>query len=345
MKWITYLAFIVFGIQFQVRTYGQLPVFPDERWAVESPVEMNMDAELLDSVSGILQGRGCIIKDGYIVKSWGDQGRRSDWKSAVKPLFSTFLFFAVEEDLIPDVHYPISQLGWDRLEKDKFMEIYHLANMTSGYDLSEKPGTAWAYNDFAIQLYQKSLFEKIFREYPDKILASRLGNLNFQDQPYFRDDKPRFYASARDFARIGWLWLNHGEWNGQKILPESYFEKYMKPQVPIDLPTAVEFDANDYLHIGSFGGGANHFTKYGPGIYGFNWWFNSTGRLHSQRMTWPDATDETFMAIGAGGNVLAMVPELNLVLSCASGQWGALEPGDSDSNFNLVLKLLVEASH
>ena len=43
----------------------------------------------------------------------------------------------------------------------------------------------------------------------------------------------------------------------------------------IDTTSWAETD--DYLGIGSFGGGSDHFTGYGAGIYGFDWWFNATG--------------------------------------------------------------------
>ena len=63
------------------------------------------------------------------------------------------------------------------------MTLHHLANMTSGYALPERPGAAWGYNDYAITLYNKSLFERVFKQKPDVVVraASRLGVLQFQD--------------------------------------------------------------------------------------------------------------------------------------------------------------------
>ena len=96
-------------------------------------------------------------------------------------------------------------------------------------------------------------------------------------------------ASVRDFARVAWFWLNRGNWNGKQLLPRSYFDDNMRPQVPKDLPVSIEAKTNDYLHIGTYGGESSHFSKSGPGIYGFNWWFNGTGSHHADALTWPDA--------------------------------------------------------
>jgi CubicO group peptidase (beta-lactamase class C family) len=317
--------------------------FPGDSWEARAPAHLAMDAGALDRLAEGLGGRGCVIKDGIMVKTWGDPSERSDWLSSVKPVFSTLLFLAIEEGRVPTVHHPIADLGWDLKGEDRDMTFVHLMNMTSGYARPEKPGAAWAYNDFAIQLYQKSLFEKVFRQNPTEVLRSRLGMLQFQDDPVFREDKPRLLASARDFARLAWLWCQNGAWQDRRVLPESYFVSYMKPQTPADLPPTAGEDTGDYLEIGSFGGGSDHFTAYGAGIYGSNWWFNETGRLHPDRATWPDAPRDTVMSIGAGGNNAVIIPSLNLVLVSAKGDWGKLAAGEVDSKFHLHIKLLVQA--
>lgn len=103
-------------------------------------------------------------------------------------------------------------------------------------------------------------------------------------------------------------------------------------------------ETNDYLDIKSYGGGSDHFARCGPGIYGFNWWFNAKGRQHPDHLTWPDAPPDTFMSIGAVGNNTAMIPSLGLVLVCASGDWKDLQGGDEMSKINLRLKQLAAAA-
>jgi len=320
-------------------------VFPSDHWEFVSPADVNLDSVILDSLANLLGGRGCILRSGYMVKTWGDQAEKSDWMSSVKPIFSTLLFFAIEEGKINGVHQKIYELGWDLKPKDREMEFYHLANMTSGYARPEKPGEAWAYNDYAIQLYHMSLFDKVFREKPIHVLLhpKRLGVLQFEDNISFRKDKPRIYASVRDFARIAYFWLRKGNWKHEQLLPVTYFEKYMKPQTPKTLPHTQRAETDDYLNIGSFGGDSDHFTKYGAGIYGFNWWFNSTGRLHPGQLTWPDVTNDVIMSIGARGNNTVIIPDLDLILVNARGNWGRLEAGDPENTYNKYIRFLIKA--
>lgn len=333
---------VIFSSPFVISAQKNKKVFPGETWQHLSPEEAGLNSEILDSIAVILEGNGCIVKDGYLIKTWGNSTKQTDWLSSVKPIFSTLLFFAIEEGLIADVHYKLRNLGWNFHPKDNEMEFYHLANMISGYARPEKPGEAWAYNDFAIQLYQRSLFDMVYKQSSNNVLVSKLSFLQFQDKIWFSENIPRIYASTRDFARFGLFWLNKGNWNGQQVLPKKYFVKYMKPQVPRELPNTKEskIKNDDYLQIGSFGGGSAHFTKFGAGIYGFNWWFNNTGALHPDKLTWPDGTPETFMSIGAGGNNMVMIPEYQLILSSSKGNWGKLQPGDSNSKFNIILSLL-----
>ncbi len=316
-------------------------VFPGAEWATRPPAEAGLNETDLGSIADLLGGRGCVIKDGYVVKTWGDQAERSDWLSAAKPVLSTMLFFAVEEGLVTSVDQRIAEFGWPLVGKDVGITFRHLGAMTSGYARPEGPGAAWAYNDFAIQLYQKTLFEKVYQGDSVEVVQNRqrLGALGFQDGLTF-NDKRRLTASVRDFSRIVWFWTNKGRWGDRQVLPARYFDEYMRPQTPKDLPQTAEADTNDYLGIGSYGGGSDHFTKAGPGIYGFNWWFNDTGRLHPDTRTWPDGPADAVMAIGAGGNCAVFVPSLHAAVVCAKGQWGALKGGDRDAPMNQVLRWL-----
>ena len=46
--------------------------FPGVAWESRAPAEVGVDSEALDALADRLGGRGCVIKDGYIVKEWGD---------------------------------------------------------------------------------------------------------------------------------------------------------------------------------------------------------------------------------------------------------------------------------
>lgn len=314
-------------------------VFPGASWETRDAAALGMDAAKLDQLAAALGGRGCVVRDGYVVKAWGPQEQRGDWLSSAKPVLSTLLFFAIQEGKVRSVDARIADYGWALSEKDRPMTFRHLAQMTSGYARPEGPGAAWAYNDYAIQLYQKTLFDKVFQEAPETVALHprRLGALGLEDGLAF-NERRRMSASVRDFARIAWFWLNEGKWNGKQVLARRFFREYRKPQVPAGLPQSAKAETDDYLKIGTFGGGSAHFTEYGPGIYGFNWWFNP------KRKTWPDAPTDAYMSIGAGGNCAVMIPSLGIVLVAARAQWGQLRAGDREAEMNRHMRLLVEAA-
>lgn len=342
---IAFCASLILAVPASAAAGGTL-AFPGAHWEQRAPADLGLAPELLHEVAGMLGGRGCIVKDGYVVKTWGDQAERSDWFSSAKPVLSTLLFFAIEEGLAKSVDQPIADFGWDLKPRDWGITFRHLGAMTSGYARPELAGAAWAYNDYAIQLYEKTLFDKVFKDDPKKVSDDprRLGALGLQDGLEWRATNRRLSASVRDFARIAWFWLNRGRWAERQVLPRHYFDEYMRPQTPRDLPRTQPASTDDYLAIGSYGGDSDQTVSSGPGTYGFNWWFNDTGGLHPDRRTWPDAPPDTIMSLGARGNCSAIMPTLNLAVICAEGNWGSVKGGDPKSRMNQVLSLAARAA-
>ncbi|MBL9165518.1 MAG: serine hydrolase [Planctomycetaceae bacterium] len=332
-------------LSFQMCAWADDLVFPGVEWAAKSPQELGLDESRWDEIADKLGSRGCVIKNGYVIKTWGPQGERSDWYSSAKPVLSTLLMFAAQEGKVASFDQRLAEFGWPLAEKDQSMTLRHLASMTSGYARPEPPGEAWAYNDFAIQLYQKTLFDKVFQCSPEETFhdPKRFGALGLQDGFRFRQTNRRMTASVRDFARVAWFWLNRGNWNGRQVLPRAYFDDNMRPQVPLSLPLSGDAPTNDYLQIGSYGGDSNHFTTAGPGIYGFNWWFNDVGGKHPDAVTWPDAPRDAIMSLGHRGNCCVLIPSMNLAVVAADAAWGDLNPGRADARLNQLLKLIAAA--
>ncbi len=335
------MSIALFGMAFVL---AATPItFPGTTWEERTPESLGMDASVLNQLEQLLGGRGCVVKNGYMVKTWGDQTQVSDWASSSKPVLSTFLFFAVAEGLVKSVDQPIADFGWELKPKDQGITFRQLGAMMSGYARPEGPGEAWAYNDFAIQLYQKTLFDKVFKADAKAVAddPKRLGTLGFQEGLSFTERR-RVMASVRDFARIAWFWLNHGRWGQNQLLPARFFDEFMKPQAPFNLPATTPAEQDDYLNVGSYGGNSDQFSMCGPGTYGFNWWFNEKGRTHPDTRVWPDAPVDAVMSIGARGYCSAFIPSLNVVLVSAGGNWGEIIPGNPGTVFNQALKLLAE---
>lgn len=319
-------------------------VYPVETWARRSPAEAGLDVAKIDQFAAQVGGDGCIIKDGYLVKSWGEVATHKWWASASKPVLSTLLLVAVQEGRLPSVDAPVKLAGWELHAKDAPMTFRHLANMASGYASAEAPGAAWGYNDFAIQLYARSL-EKIFGQSLAEEFGRQFAALRFEDGAFFGyRDNLGVVASPRDFARLGWLWLNRGRWRGTEVVAEKLFVAEIRPQVPANVPRAVTkgLTPDDYLGVGSYGGGLNQ-TPHGPGVYGFNFWFNE--RVGSGGRVWPAAPPDTYQANGLWNrDTLTVIPSLRMVIAVRGAHAGKFEPGVAAGEFNQNLRLVMEAA-
>jgi CubicO group peptidase (beta-lactamase class C family) len=316
-------------------------VFPGKSWEERQPAQAGLNAGLLERFATNVGGDGCIIKDGYLVKTWGEQTTHKWWASASKPVLSTLLLLAVQEGKLSSVDASVKSVGWELSAKDSPMTFRHLANMVSGYACGETPGAAWGYNDFAIQLYARSL-EKVFNQPLDEALKQRLGALQFEDGSFFgHRNGLSVDASPRDFARLGWLWLNRGRWNGKELISEKLFVDCIKPGVPPKLPR-TSIKGADYLGIGSYGGGTDQ-TPHGPGVYGFNFWFNEL--TPSGERVWPAAPPDTYQANGLWNrDTVTMFPSLRLVVAVRGAKPGKFEPGRAEGKYNENLKLLLDSA-
>lgn len=319
--------------------------FPGAQWEPRDPASLGLDASALDRLAEGLGGRGCVIKDGYLVKTWGSQSEIGDWYSSAKPVLSTLLLFAIAEGKVRNPDARIADFGWELKVKDQSITFRHLADMTSGFRRPEPPGAAYAYNDFAIQLYQKTLFDRVFRDDPERIAndPKRFGFLGLEDGLKFNAARRRLSASVRDFARICWFWMNNGNWHGTQLLPEHLFREARKPDVPRTLPISSGPDSEDYLGIGSYGGGSNQVQAAGPGNYGFNWWFNQPGPKGDRRL-WPDAPPDLFASLGARGNCSFLIPHLNLVLVSAFGAWGPSPEETANPHLRILMRAVRKPS-
>jgi CubicO group peptidase (beta-lactamase class C family) len=113
-------------------------------------------------------------------------------------------------------------------------------------------------------------------------------------------------ASARDWARLGNLYLQDGIWNGQRILPEGYV-KFVSTLAP-----AWEADKRP--------------------IYGGFFWINGDS-------AYPVPKDAFYMS-GAGGQTTLIIPSHELVV-VRQGHFKGSEVGAK--SFNNALALLMEA--
>lgn len=328
-------------------------VYPGTKWQTRSPEEVGLSEAKLRALEGLVGGRGCVMRQGFVVYTWGDQSKSGDVASAVKPVISTLLLFAVQEGKLGSVDDRAADFepGLKRLNdgKDASITWRHLASQTSGYGLVEAPGEAYAYNDYALALYYDILTQKVFKESGTDILKTRLADvLQFEDpytfQAFGPNDRPgRLAISVQDFARFGLLILRGGKWKGRQVLLPKFLELAISSPISADTPLTSGAEAEMLPDQRSLGGSKN-ITSVGPGYYSFNWWLN---RLDKEgRRLYVDAPPDTYVASGHGGKrTLWIIPSLDLIVS-----WNDADvkdhddsPGNPDTKCNRAARLIRQA--
>jgi CubicO group peptidase (beta-lactamase class C family) len=105
---------------------------------------------------------------------------------------------------------------------------------------------------------------------PLGIVAERWGR---DPQGYFSGGY-NFYATPRELAKFGLLYLHNGRWNGTQLVPAAWVEASMTTQVDADAPYS----------------------------YGYDFWLRDIAGHH------------TAMAWGSGGQMIYIVKDLDLVV-------------------------------
>ena len=93
----------------------------------------------------------------------------------------------------------------------------------------------------------------------------------------------------RDMARLGMLMLQNGNWNGEQVVPEAWVEQSIQPHVPLE------------------------FNSTWGNNYGYLWWLSDVPIFGT--------TVHSFAASGAGGQVIAIFPRLNMVVVFTGGNY------------------------
>jgi len=307
-------------------------VTPGATWAKATPERVGMDPAGLAGMSKIIGGRGCVVRHGYLVHTWGDAARRGDVASAAKPWYAHFLFKALEDGKIPSldekvVRYEprLGRINAALALKDRRITWRHLATQTSCYGLAEPPGAAYAYNDWQMALLWDLLFGKVYgagyADVDEKVLRPLLtGPLQCQDKPtlmaFGRRDRPgRVAVSPRDFARFGLLYLRKGKWGDKRLLSAKHAEMAVRSPLPNRLPRAGGKAAEmipGQRSIGSRRIPDNQGDHLGS--YSWLWWTNGVDR--KGRRHWPDVPHDAYGAFGHGGpRAMVVLPSLDLIVS------------------------------
>jgi len=244
------------------------------------------------------------VSGGAVVASWGDVERRFMTHSIRKSLLSA-LYGVFRDDI--DLDATLGQLGVDDLSPLTHEEkgaravdllqarsgVYHPAAAEPAQMSGDRPdrgshapGTYWWYNnwDFNVAgtVFRQLTGRDVFEAFAETI-AHPIGMEDFRvtDGFYYLEPAKSVHPgyplrmSTRDLARFGLLFARGGRWGSQQVIPDEWVVESTRAHSEIDVR-----------------------KEYGTG-YGYMWWVDGT---------------RGFSARGYGGHVLAVYPDLDLVL-------------------------------
>jgi CubicO group peptidase (beta-lactamase class C family) len=173
--------------------------------------------------------------------------------------------------------------------------------------MATEPGKVWNYSSGATELlayiFQKETGQDI-DDYGQKYVFAPLGIRHEWKRTYLGvvDTEGGLYLNGSDLAKIGYLYLHDGTWDGQRIVSSEWVKESVTPY----------FQANPEPQF------KNQFK------YGFNWWLFKL----------PDSSERVWMARGFGGENLYVFPNEGLIVTFTA--WDILpastgqEPTPSD---------------
>ncbi len=312
--------------------------------SIDSSVQALTDSLLADDNRNGLNTRALlVVRNGQIIaESYGQQMHAASkllgW-SMTKSLNAIMLGNLEMRGLI-DLSAPTGLAQWQADERST-IRIEDLLTMTDGLDFSEQynPGddatamlfTSASASEYVLQRplgatagnrfnYSSGTANVLSRLYTEALGGPQAAYDNFVSAIYqtmafqnavFETDasgvfvgSSYFYASARDWARMGQLMLNGGRINGQRIVTEAWVQRATSPNN----------SANDKA-------------------YGYQWWLNRG----NEELRFPSLPEDVYYANGNRQQLVMVFPSQNAVivrLGWTAGRYPASE------NFGRILDVL-----
>ena len=303
---------------------GRGPVFPGEEWErISDPTSVGYSVEGLARATAYTDDQNThavmAIVGGRVLWEHGDVERVS-YVASVRKSVLAMLYGRYVSDGTIDLDKTLADMGMDDvgglLEIERRATIRHLISARSGiYHAasnpgdssayapargSQKPGTYYLYNNWDFNAaggaFEKATRRNIFDALQTD-LATPLGMRDFDRSRHEKGgdlDASRYpsyhmHFSTRDMARIGYLMLREGNWNGRQLVPRDWTKQIVSVVTPVE-----EMNPEAY--------------REGPFGYGYMWWVwdgdAASGPLEG-----------AYTGIGAYGQHITVLPTLDMVVA------------------------------
>jgi len=256
-----------------------------------------------------------VYKNQIITEKYADEFDKNTkvlgW-SMGKSIVSTVIGVLDQQGKI-DIHNPAPIDEWKHDERSE-ITIHNLLQMNSGLEWEEdyteisdvtkmlylesdmtksqankplvgRPNESWNYSSGTSNLLSGIVRKKFetHQEYLDFWYSDLIDKIGMHSMILEADLAGNYIASSypwattRDWAKYGLLYLNNGNWNGEQIISEDWVKYTSTP------------------------------TNTSEGVYGAQFWLNAQGHL-------PDVPKDMYMADGYQGQRVMIIPSKDLVV-------------------------------
>lgn len=299
-----------------------------------------------DFVRDSANSTGIVVVDrGRVVFTYGDIEELSYIASCRKSILAMLYGYWVERGII-DLDVTLAEMGFDdiggllEVEKQATVQnlitarsgVYHPAS-NSGDDLtgapargSQRPGTYMLYSNWDFNaagaafeyLTGRNIYDELqsqlaiplqFQDW-NRSIHKKSGNLSISVNPAYH-----MHFSTRDMARLGYLMLNEGNWDGKQLISRDWARRIVSVVTPLEEMNPVE------RRGGYFG-------------YGYMWWV-----WDGPRAVGP--FQGAYTARGAIGQWISVFPAIDLVIAHKTNNiYGRTTTWES---YERLIELLFEA--
>ena len=279
---------------------------------------------------------GLIIKDGYIIASWGDTKRVDMTFSVTKSYLSAITGVAIDKNLIKSEQDIVSDYIWDKTfdgNMNSNISWEHLLNQSSDWhgnlfginhwedrpdsrkniddwrtEAQRKPGTYYKYNDVRVNVLAYSLLH-IYRKPLPMVLK------NYIMDPIGASDRWRWYGYENSWVNIDGLMVQSvsgGGHNGGGVFINSEdHARFGLLYLNNGMWNDKRIISKDWIKKSITP------SKTNP-EYGYMWWINSEKGEDYATSDWKNVPTNVYYGAGFGGNYIVVIPDENMVVV---GRW------------------------
>lgn len=331
---------------------------PSKEWEVVDAADVGLDAAVLESLAADAEAAGSscllVVRDGKVAGEWywNGTGPESSQEvfSVTKSVTSVLVGIAADDGAldveqsastwIPDwagthseavtvEHLLSNDSGRHWSRESDYSDLLSAQDRTAyaiGLGQDSPPGTAWHYNNAAIQTLEQVLERATAQPLTSFIQSRLLEPLGMASSSLSTDGVGNGHtflglqSTCRDLARFGWLVVEDGRWGEQQIVSEAWLDRSLTPSQELN-----------------------------P-AYGYLWWLNdpgsqgetATGQAAARAgQLAPGAPDDLAWALGLGGQIVQVHESTRTVL-VRLGPFALESSYGPDDAARLVTEAIVE---